>query len=89
MALVRKIDGVGRVSFPKEARENLGINPGDPMEIFVDGEKLVLIKKKEQTNCIKCGTVSEEAFEMAQLIEEARIDKVELLKLIREIVDRK
>lgn len=32
--IVRRIDDLGRVVVPKEIRRNLGIEEGDPLEIF-------------------------------------------------------
>lgn len=42
--LVRAVDNLGRVVIPKELRKTMHIEPGDPMEIFVDGENIVLKK---------------------------------------------
>jgi len=42
--IVRKIDELGRVVLPIELRKNLGIEVRDPMEIFVDEDKVVLKK---------------------------------------------
>lgn len=42
--IVRRVDELGRVVLPKELRRTLGIDNGDPMEIFMDGDKIVLRK---------------------------------------------
>lgn len=42
--MTRPVDGLGRVVIPKEIRTNHGINPGDPVEFFVDGDSLILRK---------------------------------------------
>ncbi len=42
--IVRRIDELGRVVIPKEIRRSLKIKDGDPLEIFRDKDKLVLVK---------------------------------------------
>ena len=42
--IVRKIDELGRVVIPIELRKTLHIDVRDPMEIFVDEDKIVLKK---------------------------------------------
>ena len=51
--IVRKVDELGRVVIPIELRRNLDINVKDALEIFVDGERIVL--KKYAPACIFCG----------------------------------
>jgi transcriptional pleiotropic regulator of transition state genes len=53
--IVRKIDELGRVVIPMELRKTLDIKDGDPLEIFVDGERVVL--KKYAPGCISCGSL--------------------------------
>ena len=43
--IVRRIDELGRVVIPKEIRRTLRIREGDPLEIFVDREGGVILKK--------------------------------------------
>lgn len=51
--IVRKVDELGRVVIPIELRRNLDIDVKDALEIFVDGEQIVL--KKYAPACIFCG----------------------------------
>lgn len=51
--IVRKVDELGRVVIPIELRRNLDINVKDALEIFVDGEQIIL--KKYAPACIFCG----------------------------------
>lgn len=51
--VVRKVDKLGRIVFPIELRRTLDIAEDDPMEIYVEGE-LIILKKYEPT-CIFCG----------------------------------
>nr|KEI11472.1 AbrB family transcriptional regulator [Clostridium novyi B str. ATCC 27606] len=52
--VVRKVDQLGRVVLPKELRRILDIIENETsMEIFVEGEQIIL--KKYQPACIFCG----------------------------------
>jgi transcriptional pleiotropic regulator of transition state genes len=42
--IVRNLDSLGRVTLPIELRRNLNIDIKDPVEIFVDGDSIVLKK---------------------------------------------
>ncbi len=55
--IVRNIDELGRVVVPKELRKKLGINNGDPVEIYVEGEKIILTKYHPV--CHFCGSSSD------------------------------
>ena len=52
--IVRKVDELGRVVIPVELRRSMNINIKDPLEIFVDGEMIIL--KKHSEDCIFCGS---------------------------------
>lgn len=56
--VVRRIDDLGRIVIPREIRKNLGINEGDPLEIFVDGKTVIFKKYRPSTeelaeDCVK------------------------------------
>ena len=51
--IVRKIDELGRVVIPIELRTQFNIAEKDPLEIFVDGDGIVL--KKYEKSCLFCG----------------------------------
>ena len=42
--IVRKLDELGRITLPIELRRNLNISERDPLEIFVDDERIILKK---------------------------------------------
>ena len=42
--IVRHIDELGRIVVPKEMRDKMNIDKNDPVEIFVDGDKIILTK---------------------------------------------
>ena len=50
--IVRKVDELGRIVLPVELRRTLNINIGDPLEIYIDGESILL--KKYEPSCIFC-----------------------------------
>ena len=50
--MVRKIDELGRIVMPAEIRQTLGINLRDSMEIYIDGDRIIL--KKYQPSCLFC-----------------------------------
>ena len=50
--IVRKVDELGRIVLPLELRRTLGIEEKDRIEIFVDGESIIL--RKYQPACIFC-----------------------------------
>lgn len=55
--VVRKVDELGRIVLPIELRRTLDIKEGEPLEIYVDGEEIIL--KKYQPGCIFCGTAND------------------------------
>lgn len=50
--IVRTIDDLGRVTIPKEIRKARNIKNKDPVEIFVDGELIILAKPFK--GCVFC-----------------------------------
>ena len=43
--VVRRIDDLGRIVIPKELRRTMRIKEGDSLEIFIDGNERVVLKK--------------------------------------------
>lgn len=56
--IVRKMDPLGRIVIPMEIRRRFGIEEGDPLEIYVDGETVIL---KRHHNTKTCGITGEKA----------------------------
>lgn len=54
--IVRRLDGLGRIVIPMELRKTLGIKDGDPLEIFVDGDRVILRKYEPEHRCCICGS---------------------------------
>lgn len=55
--IVRKVDELGRIVIPMELRKTLGIEIKDPVEIYVDGDFIML--KKYESQCTFCGSMKE------------------------------
>lgn len=55
--IVRPVDALGRVVIPVELRRNLSINTEDSLEIFVDGQYIML--KKYEPSCVFCGDATD------------------------------
>ncbi|MED1900052.1 AbrB/MazE/SpoVT family DNA-binding domain-containing protein [Bacillus thuringiensis] len=63
--VTRKIDELGRIVLPKELRRTLGIAEKDPIEIFVEEEKIILQKYKTYDTCAITGDISEKNISLA------------------------
>lgn len=50
--IVRKVDELGRIVLPIELRRTLDIAEKDSLEIYVDGNTVIL--KKYQPSCVFC-----------------------------------
>ena len=50
--ILRRIDDLGRLVLPMELRNKLELGKGDPIEIYVEGDTVVL--KKYEPSCIFC-----------------------------------
>ena len=51
--IIRKVDNLGRIVIPIELRRTLNIEIKDALEIYVDGDQIIL--KKYTPDCIFCG----------------------------------
>jgi transcriptional pleiotropic regulator of transition state genes len=54
--IVRRVDELGRVVLPIELRRTLHIQDRDEIEIYVEGERIIL--RKYEPSCIFCGSAS-------------------------------
>ncbi len=51
--IFRQIDNVGRIVLPSEIRNDFDLNPKDLVEIYVEGDSIIL--RKYATKCSLCG----------------------------------
>ena len=52
--IVRKVNELGRIVLPIELRRTLDINERDSLEIYVDGNQIIL--KKYEPACVFCNS---------------------------------
>lgn len=57
--IVRKVDELGRIVIPMEIRRTLNIAEKDPLEIYVDSDRIILRKYEAACSCIFCGNADE------------------------------
>ena len=55
--VVRKIDELGRIVLPMSLRTNFDIKEKDSLEIFTEGNKIIL--QKYQPSCIFCNNADD------------------------------
>ena len=56
--VVRKLDRLGRAVPPSEYRKALGIEEGDPVDMYLDGDRICIEPLRLQ--CICCGDTKED-----------------------------
>lgn len=52
--IARQIDNLGRIVLPMELRRALGINVRDPLDISVEGDRIII--RRHYASCVFCGT---------------------------------
>lgn len=55
--IVRMVDHLGRVVLPMEIRKTMGIHEKDPLEIFTDDDKIILMRY--QPACTFCNNADD------------------------------
>ena len=58
--IIRKVDDLGRIVLPIELRKTLDIKEKDSIEIFIDGDRIVL--QKYQPACMFCSNADDTVF---------------------------
>jgi len=66
VGIVRKVDELGRIVLPIELRRTLDIAEKDVLEIYVEGNTVVL--KKYEPSCIFCGSDKNVAEFMGKMV---------------------
>ena len=52
--ILRSVDELGRIVLPKSMRQNLEISERDQLEIYTEGDRIIL--RKYQPSCVFCET---------------------------------
>ncbi|MEB3102444.1 AbrB/MazE/SpoVT family DNA-binding domain-containing protein [Ferviditalea candida] len=55
VGVVRKVDQLGRIVLPKSLRRRYQMNEGDPVEILVQGDHIILERYKPK--CVFCSSM--------------------------------
>jgi transcriptional pleiotropic regulator of transition state genes len=55
--VVRKVDQLGRIVLPKSLRKRYQMNEGDPIEILVQGDHIIL--ERYRPRCVFCSSVDQ------------------------------
>lgn len=58
--ILRKVDELGRITLPIELRRSLNLDVKDPVEIFINGDQIILKKYKPNMACAVTGEVSDD-----------------------------
>ena len=59
--IVRGIDALGRIVLPKELRTSMHLDSDAKLEIFVEGDSIILKKYRPNGSCDFCGEVDSNA----------------------------
>jgi AbrB family transcriptional regulator, transcriptional pleiotropic regulator of transition state genes len=82
--IVRKVDELGRVVLPMELRRTLGIASGDPIEIFVSEDQIVLQKYVPNMACFITGEISDENLQFGEKMHLSKEGALQLVEQIQE-----
>ena len=75
--IIRNVDDLGRIVIPKELRTSLAMTEGSPVEMFIEGDKLIL--SRVYKSCCFCGSSSEVKDFSEKLICTNCIEKIKAL----------
>ncbi len=78
VGMVRQLDEVGRIVLPKELRRTFEIDNKDSLEIYVEGDKIIL--RKYEPGCLFCGSADDVVTYEDRRICKACIEKMYELK---------
>ncbi|AOZ91087.1 AbrB/MazE/SpoVT family DNA-binding domain-containing protein [Paenibacillus crassostreae] len=72
--IVRKVDELGRIVLPIELRRTLGIDIKDGLEIYVDGDRIIL--KKYEPSCIFTGEAENLVYFKGKMISKSALEEM-------------
>ena len=76
--VVRKVDELGRIVLPVELRRTLNIAEKDALEIYVEGEQIIL--KKYEPSCVFCGEIKDTINYKGKIICKSCLEEMKGLK---------
>ncbi|MDW2879715.1 MULTISPECIES: AbrB/MazE/SpoVT family DNA-binding domain-containing protein [Bacillaceae] len=86
IGVVRRTDPLGRIVIPKELRRALDIKERDRVEIFVEGDLIILQKFKDEMACAITGEVTDKNKRFGNIVLSPNGIKVLLKEVQKEIV---
>lgn len=81
--IVRNLDALGRITIPKEMRNSLNIELGDPIEISLSNADIVL--SKFETSCKLCGSKEELVENNGKYVCRECLDRFNLIAGFKEV----
>ena len=69
------VDALGRIVIPKDIRKILGLEKDTPVEIYRDGDKVV-VKRFDNKSCVICGTTENLALFKGKCICKSCVDEI-------------
>lgn len=81
--IVRKVDELGHIVIPMELIRTLKINEKDPVEIFVDGEEIILRKFVSIAACIVTGEIKPDNFTLFNNITFSPKEAITLINMLQ------
>ncbi len=72
--IVRKVDELGRIVVPMELRKTMDIKEKDPIEIYTEGDSIIL--RKYTSSCIFCGSNQNSVNFEGKIICKTCLDKI-------------
>ena len=76
--IVRRMDELGRIVLPMEIRNTFDIKTKDPLEIFVEDDRIIL--RKYQPACVFCGETTDNVIFGQKRVCKACIEKLNEMK---------
>jgi len=55
----KRVDELGRIVIPKDIRKILGLEKNTPIEIYRDGDAVIVKRYEKNQTCIICGSSDE------------------------------
>lgn len=70
--ITRPVDELGRVVLPKELRDSMDIQEKDRLEVFTDGDCIIL--RKYERGCVFCGDITTMTFKGKRICQKCRAE---------------
>lgn len=75
LGIIRRIDDLGRIIIPKDLRKACDLKEGDALEIIIDKDKNIIMKKREEVEVSLLDKYKDKLAELKNKMAEAYIEK--------------